>query len=235
MNISEELIIGHREAQDIAKKTCNHLCNVIKAGVTEEEIVIVAKKTLNSLGSKGSWYYGIEALTFVGKRTIIAISGRDYKPTDTKVKDEDIVTIDFGTIKNGFWGDFARTFIVSQGKAIGTDLKDFLGVKSVFFEGMALQEELHKVLRETVCEEMIFCELFKKINNIIKQKGFTLKDHRGNIGHTLEEDSQFIDTDNRTKFKDVSFWTFEPFIAKGSYGFKREDVFFFYGGQLNVL
>ena len=53
-------------------------------------------------GINSYWYYNLGAMVFVGKRTTISISGKDYQPTDLKVKSEDLVTVDLAPEIDGF-------------------------------------------------------------------------------------------------------------------------------------
>lgn len=235
-------ITNHQIAQQCAKETIHHLIKAIHAGMTEEEIVKVAERFLNLKGIQKFWYYGVGAFVFVGKRTCISESGKTYQPTNTKVKEEDIITVDLGPEKYGCWGDFARTLVVSGGKVIGVNTNEIAGagIKEELFSGILAEEKLHSVFAETISPEKTFDDLFTLMNAKIKSMGYVNLDFKGNLGHTIEKkmpQRKYIEKGNKIKFGDVGLFTFEPHIKseQGIWGFKREDIYYFSNNKLKFL
>lgn len=67
---------------------------MIKAGMTESEIVSKTEQIMRNKGIESFWYHGVGAFVHVGKRTVISESGREYVPSESAVGLNDIVTMD---------------------------------------------------------------------------------------------------------------------------------------------
>jgi len=235
-------IANHQTAQQCARETIHYLIKTIHAGMTERGIVEEAEKFLRRKGIQAFWYYGVGAFVFVGKRTCISGSGKTYQPTNTKVEEEDIVTVDLSPEKHGCWGDFARTLVVSKGKVIGIDTNEIAGagIKEELFSGILAEEKLHWIFKEAISPEKTFDDLFALMNAEIKSMGYVNLDFKGNLGHTIEKkmsQRRYIEEGNKTKFGDVGLFTFEPHIKfrQGEWGFKREDIYYFSDNELKFL
>ena len=92
-------------AQRIAEKAFKHILKFIKPGITEKEIAL----ELDFYMLK----HGGEALSF----ETIAVSGKNSSmphgvPSDKKVEKGDFITMDFGTVINGYHSDMTRTVAV---------------------------------------------------------------------------------------------------------------------------
>lgn len=226
----------YRSVQQIAKDTIAFLCSYIQEGVTEREIVETAEKYMRDKGVCSFWYHNIGAFVFVGERTTISISGREYKPTDTKVKADDLVTVDLAPAINGFWGDFARSFVIQKGKMVEPEQS----TSSEVIEGIAAETRLHLKFREFITQEMSLGEIYIRMNLLINELGFENLDFKGNLGHSIETqigNRVYIESGNDTKFGELRLFTFEPHIRRknGKYGFKHEEIYFFNEGKLEVL
>lgn len=224
----------YKKVQEIAKTTIEYLKTFIETGITERQIAEEAEKFFRQNGIDSFWYYGIAALVYVGERTTLSVSGLQYQATDTKVKAEDIVTVDLSPTLDDCWGDFARTFIVQDGKVEENFIPS--GMK----EGLQREEELHKALQKMLKEDMTFHYAYVQMNQLIEHFGFENLDLHKNLGHTIEKnkvDRKYIEYGNMTEFKDVKFFTFEPHIRRigGKFGFKREDIYYFEDGKLQIL
>jgi len=110
---------------------------------------------MKDTGIKSFWYYDVGAFALVGDRTTLSISGKKYRPTDTKVKRDDLVTVDLSPQLNGCWGDFARSFVIGDGKVVTSPTKKTRNL----FKGISTEEALHLKLREVVTPDMTFEEL----------------------------------------------------------------------------
>lgn len=232
---SEELQ-NYKHVQSIAEETIEFLKSFIVEGISAKEIKDAAENFMRQKGVNSFWYHDVGAFVFVGEETTISISGRDYKPSDLKVQSNDLVTVDLAPAIDGFWGDFARSFIIENGKVV--DPKD--SSLSEFVEGIKAEQELHKQFQNFITQEMTFEEVFNKMNLLIDNLGFENLDFKKNLGHSIAKhrDGQaWFALGDKTKLKDVDLFAFEPHIKKkdGKYGFKLENIYYFENGKLQVL
>lgn len=229
----------YREVQSIAKETIKDLKNFVKAGVSERDIAIKAEEIMRNKGISSFWYYGVGAFVHVGKRTTISESGKNYNFTDTVVGQNDIVTVDLSPQIDGYWGDFARTYVLRNGHVISDHELDGQQ-ESRFTTGIEVEKILHQHFMSYVKSDMTFEDVYLHMNDVIKQHGFINLDFSGNLGHTIEFNKgnrQYFELGNKSKLSDANLFTFEPHIRRknGEYGFKREDIYFFDDGKLCVL
>ncbi|MFD0958083.1 M24 family metallopeptidase [Paenibacillus chungangensis] len=228
--------------QSIAKCSMEELGAFIKEGITEREIVIKAEDILSENGVERFWYYNIGAFVQVGTRTNISESGRVYRPSEQKVGKNDIVTVDLSPEINAFWGDYARTFIVIDGSVV--DEKQLLCqpnfIADEFGHGIHTEKQLHRMFKAYIEPEKTFEEVYLYLNKAIQQLGYVNLDFAGNLGHTIEfhkEERSYFERGNTRKIGEAELFTFEPHIkhVNGAYGFKREDIYYFWNGELKVL
>lgn len=219
----------HKKAQLIARETINILQDFIVVGMTEREIKEEAERIMQSKGIKSFWYYGVGAFVLVGDRTTLSISGRDYRVTDTCVKENDL-----SPEVNGYWGDFARSFVVENGQCVDIS-------KTAFQEEIDMEKKLHKIFQEIVFPSMTFEKVYKEMNRIIVELGYENLDFNNNLGHSIVQNKDnrvYIEEGNDICLKDVNMFTFEPHIRKkndGEYGFKHENIYYFEDGVMKVL
>jgi methionine aminopeptidase len=240
MKLSQKEFDQYQHVQDIAKETINYLRGIIKEGITEKEIVEKAENYLYNKNVESFWYYNIGAFVFVGTRTVISMSGREYQPSDVKIQTEDIVTIDLSPAINSYWGDYARSFIISKGQVVGAEIKDLDSKCLEFIEGMKIEELLHKKFLKFTKEEHSFEEIYTEMNLLIQSHGYENLDFIGNLGHTIEkylDKRKYFEIGNKTKLSEVDLFTFEPHIRRinGKYGFKRENIYYFQNNTLKTL
>ena len=93
------------KAQRIAENAFEHILKFIKVGVTEKEIALELDFYMLRNGGEG--------LSF----ETIAVSGKNSSmphgvPSDKKIENGDFITMDFGTIINGYHSDMTRTVAV---------------------------------------------------------------------------------------------------------------------------
>ncbi len=93
------------KAQRIAENAFEHILKFIKVGVTEKEIALELDFFMLRNGG--------EALSF----ETIAVSGKNSSmphgvPSDKKIENGDFITMDFGTMINGYHSDMTRTVAV---------------------------------------------------------------------------------------------------------------------------
>jgi Xaa-Pro aminopeptidase len=228
----------YRDAQTLAKNTIRYLSDIITDGISERDIANTSNEFMRSNGAD-FWYHGVGSLVLVGGRTTLSVSGREYNPTSERVNNEDLVTVDLCPSIDGYWGDFARSFIISEGKVnVGPTPKDSRTIKAMF-DGVETENKLHQTLLENAHPEMTFEELYLMMNNEITVLGYVNMDFKRNLGHTIEKDKdnrRYIEKGSVTVLGNVLF-TFEPHIAKvnSSLGYKMEDIYYFSGNELQRL
>jgi Xaa-Pro aminopeptidase len=235
-----EHLSKYLHVQSIAKSTINELKNVIKEGISEREIVCKAEDIMRAKGVNSFWYHGVGAFVHVGKRTTISESGKGYKPSETLVGKNDIVTVDLSPEFNTYWGDYARTFIIIDGTAVGVDVLESSNNDVELMDGVTVEEKLHKIFRNYIKPDMTFEDVYLHMNEVINQLDYINLDFAGNLGHTIEfnkDNRRYFESGNKNKLSEVTLFTFEPHIKhrNGEYGFKREDIYYFRDGELSVL
>ncbi len=116
----------------IVYETLKELEKHIQAGITTKELDQIAKNYILSQGAKPSFlnYNGFPGSICASINEVV-IHGI---PTNRKLKDGDIISIDVGAVKDGYHGDAARTFAVGN---ISPEAKRLIEVtKQSFFEGL---------------------------------------------------------------------------------------------------
>lgn len=225
------------DMQNLNRATMDYLIRIIKGNMSLKEIRERCERYMLCNGADSFWYYGIGAFVFSGDETTISISGKNYQTPDRIIQEDDIITVDLSPQQNGFWGDFARTIIIQDGKAVDHLEK----IKNQEWKnGLQMEEYLHQKLVEIAVPEMTFEELYYKINDLISKKGFVNLDFNGNLGHSIVKDKNdriYIEKGNLCKLSQVDMFTFEPHISipNSKYGYKREDIYFFKDGKLYRL
>jgi Xaa-Pro aminopeptidase len=230
--MKDENLLRYREVQNIAKKTIEFLSDYIELGVTEADISKVADDFMIANGAESFWYYDIGSLVLIGERTLLSISGKKYKPTQTAVKETDLVTVDLSPEAGTYWGDYARSFIISQGKVVSGHHK--------LSEGINIENTLHEELINNVTPSMTFEEVYNLMNKKINQLDCENLDFNNNLGHSIETQMNkriYIEKGNTKKLSAVEMFTFEPHIkiVNGTLGYKREDIYYFSKGRCIIL
>ena len=95
------------KAQRIAEKAFEHILKFIKVGVTEKEIALELDFYMPRNGGEG--------LSF----ETIAVSGKNSSmphgvPSNKKIENGDFITMDFGTLINGYHSDMTRTVAIGE-------------------------------------------------------------------------------------------------------------------------
>lgn len=227
----------YREVQKIAKDTIEYIKKQIKPGMNLIEIRKLCEQKMISLGADSFWYWNVGAFVFAGDETTLSISGKHYQTSNRIIHENDIITIDLSPQNNNIWGDYARTIIIEDGKVID----DINMIKNKEWKnGLLMEEKLHQEMKRFVTADTTFEQLYTHINAFIHDKGYVNLDFLGNLGHSIVKRSEeriYIEKGNTKKLSEVSFFTFEPHIAreKSQYGFKKENIYYFENGQLKKL
>jgi methionyl aminopeptidase len=101
-----------REAAQVVSRTLGMLAPLVKPGVTTQELNDIAEAFIRSQdalpGFLGLYDCPSTLLTSVNEAVVHGL------PTNIPLKEGDIVSIDCGAIKHGFYGDHAYTFEVGE-------------------------------------------------------------------------------------------------------------------------
>ncbi len=188
-SINEYVIV-----QAIAKDTMDYLLKSIEVGMTEIDIVILAENYMKQRGISEFWYYNIGAFVFVGKRTILSVSGREYAPTNMVVAQNDIITVDLSPpMLNGCWGgDYARTITVCDSRVLIEGVGLDSNVKKEYYDGINIEKLLHEYFVQHINEDMTFEDVYHVINKKIKDYGYKNLDFMSNLGHTIEVKKKIV-------------------------------------------
>lgn len=212
--------------QAIAKGVLADLGPTISASDTESTIAARATAMLASCGVTDTWYYHCPALVLLGSRSCLSISGREYVPSTEAVGSTNLITVDLSPMRNGLWGDCARSFFIEGGAWTPRP------ASREFQQGARVEAELHDAMQRFVTPRTSFEELFAFANSEIERLGFENLDFLGNVGHSIESTRsarQYIAKGNKTALGEVGLFTFEPHVRQrgGRWGFKHENIYYF--------
>jgi Xaa-Pro aminopeptidase len=230
----------YKHIQQIAKDTVDFLATYISDGKTELDIVKAAEGHMRSRGVSSFWYHNIGAFVLVGKRTTLSVSGKEYRPTNTKVLENDLITVDLNPEISSYWGDLARSFVVENGFIVSKPAADSTEKTRELFEGINTEKILHGELMENASPNITFEELHSRMNSLMVNLGYTNIDFKNNLGHSIEMNMDkriYIEEGCKTKLSEVCLFTFEPHIKRknGSFGYKHEDIYYFSDSSLRKL
>lgn len=174
---NEEQIENMKIAAKINADALTLLQQHIKPGVSTKELDKIAFDFISSKGGVPSFkgYYGFPAsiCASINNQLIHGI------PSNTTLKEGDIVSIDIGTYMNGFHADAARTFPVGK---VSNTAKTLIDVTTQsFFEGIKYAKVGYYLY-----------DISEAIQKYIEDSGFyVVKDYVGHgIGKNLHEDPQ---------------------------------------------
>lgn len=101
-----------RESALLVSKTLGHLASLIQPGTTTIYLDQIAEEFIRDHNAvpafKGQYDYPNTLCTSVNEQVVHGI------PNDRPLQEGDIVSVDCGVIKNGFYGDHAYTFAVGE-------------------------------------------------------------------------------------------------------------------------
>ena len=102
---NQEEIDSMIRAQRISEKALEEVLHIIKPGMTEKEVMAELVYHMLRNGSEGNSF---DPIVVTGKNT----SMPHGVPGDTVIQDGDFITMDFGSLKNGYCSDMTRTVAV---------------------------------------------------------------------------------------------------------------------------
>ena len=104
---SPEEIESMIQAQRISEKALEEVLHIIKPGMTEKEVMAELVYYMLKNGSEGNSF---DPIVVTGANT----SMPHGVPGDTVIRDGDFITMDFGSLKNGYCSDMTRTVAVGH-------------------------------------------------------------------------------------------------------------------------
>ncbi len=196
-----------RKAANIADKAFMNICNYIKPGLTENEIALELEMFMRKHGASG--------LSF---ETIVASGIRSAFPhglaSNKKIKEGDLLTLDFGCIYNGYCSDMTRTVIV--GKA---------NQKQKEIYNIVLDAQISAL--NAIQPHILSKEIDQKARDIISEKGYG-KNFGHGVGHGVGleiHEAPRLGPNEETSLKKGMVVTVEPGIYIPEFGGVRiEDL-----------
>ncbi|MBV6648032.1 MAG: type I methionyl aminopeptidase, partial [Cyclobacteriaceae bacterium] len=120
---SKEEIEIMRESAQLVSKTLGLMAEHIQPGISPLDLDKIAEEFIRDNGAKpgflGLYDYPNSIITSVNEQVVHGI------PTHRPLQEGDIVGVDIGVFKNGYYGDHAYTFAVGE---VSEDIKQLLKV-----------------------------------------------------------------------------------------------------------
>lgn len=161
---SQEEIENIKRAAQIADKTFEHICTILKPGISEREVALEIEFFMKKNGASGTSF---ESIVASGKRSSLPHGIASEKT----IEDGDFVTLDFGCIYNGYCSDMTRTVVIGKASA---------KQKEIYNTVLNAQEEALKYIKPGVKG----FEVDKIARDIIKDSGYG--DYFGHgLGHAV--------------------------------------------------
>ena len=196
-----------QEAQRISDATFTHILNYIKAGRTERDIALEMEFYSRKNGSEGAAF------------PFIVVSGVNSSlphgvPSDKPVEDGDFITMDFGSIVDGYASDMTRT--VAMGRVSDRQRRMY---------ALVLQAQLTAL--EAIRAGAVCREVDARARDLIDASEFKGSFGHG-LGHSLgldvHEDPRFSTADE-TVLEAGMVMSVEPgSYLEGEFGVRIEDI-----------
>lgn len=208
---SAEEIEKLRKSNYIVAEVLEGLRALIKPGITTRELDIYAEETIRKKGAvsafKGYMGYPASLCTSVNAEVVHGI------PSDrVLLKDGDIVSMDFGALYEGYYGDCAITVPVGK-------------VSNVAVKLMKITDEaLYKGINEAKAGNRLG-DISAAVQNHVEGAGFSVvRDFVGHgIGRNLHEDPQIPNYGLRGRgieLKNGMVFAIEPMVNEGTFKVK---------------
>jgi len=203
---NHEELLGMQRSNQVVAQILHELGDLVRPGVSTAELDAYAEKRTRQLGAKPAFkgYRGFPAslCTSINEEIVHGIpsSGR-------KLKDGDILSLDFGVILDGLYGDAAVTYPV--GSISQEAEKLILGAEEAFFAGLEQVKVGNRI-----------SDISNAVQYTVEDRGFSvIRIFVGHgIGFDLHEDPQipnFGAPGNGPRIKPGMTLAIEPMIAAG--------------------
>lgn len=210
---SKEEIELLRESNLLVGKTLAEVAKIMKPGVTTNQIDKVAEQFIRDNKAVPGF------LNYRGYPNTLCISVNDSVvhgiPSDYNLKEGDIVSVDCGVIKNGYFGDSAYTFQIGE---VNEKVKRLLEVTKL---------ALYKGIEQAVVGNRIG-DISFAIQNFAEYNGYTIvRELVGHgVGKNLHEEPQVPNYGRRgkgVKLKEGLVIAIEPMVNMGAKEIKQLD------------
>lgn len=200
-----------RESALIVSKTLGMLASELKPGITTKQLDTMAETFIRDHGAVPGFLglYGCPStlLTSVNEAVVHGL------PTDTPLKEGDIVSIDCGALKNDYYGDHAYTFEIGE---VAPETKKLLQIT---------KESLYVGIREFKNGNRVGDVGFA-IQNFCEAEGYgVVRELVGHgLGKKMHEDPEMPNYGKRgrgKKFIDGMVVAIEPMINMGTHRVKQ--------------
>ena len=204
---SEPEIQAIRAANQIVARILAELAEMVSPGITTRELDRYAEKRTREMGAlpafKGYRGYPASLCTSINAEIVHGI------PSARKLQEGDIISIDFGTVLDGFYGDAAATFPVG---GISPEAEKLIAVaKESFYRGMEKAVVGNRIGDISSAVQLyVESEDFSVIRNFVGH----------GIGFSLHEEPQvpnFGTPGHGPKIKPGMVLAIEPMIAAGNW------------------
>ncbi len=204
---SEEEIQGIKRSNQIVAKILNELRPMIKAGVQTKELDEYAETRAKEMDAipafKGYRGYPSSLCTSINEEIVHGI------PSSRRLKEGDIISLDFGAIFRGFYGDAAVTYPVGPVSPKAQKLIET--AEGAFYKGLEQIKEGNRI-----------SDISHAIQSYVESRGFSVI--RSFVGHgiglTLHEEPQvpnFGLPGRGPRIKRSLVLALEPMIAMGDW------------------
>jgi methionyl aminopeptidase len=210
---SEEEILVIRKSSRIVAQVLADLRNMVKPGITTKDLDDFAEKKARELGAipafKGYRGYPASLCTSINEEIIHGI------PSSRKLKEGDILGLDFGVVYEGYYGDAAVTYPVGEVSLEATKLIE--AAETAFYKGFGKIREGFRI-----------SDISHAIQSSVESQGFSVI--RAFVGHgigiSLHEEPQipnFGPPGRGPKIKTGLVLAIEPMIAAGDWNIEIKD------------
>lgn len=147
---TEQEIEYIKKAQDFTDRTFSYILERIEAGRTERDVMLDMEFYMRKIGSEG---IAFDTIAVSGKKS----SMPHGVPSDKKIEKGDFITMDFGSVFNGYRSDMTRTVAVGyvtdeQKRIYDTVLKAQLAALDAVKAGVVCKD-IDKIARDIIYNE----------------------------------------------------------------------------------
>jgi len=207
---SAEEIEKLRKSNYIVAEVLEGLRELIKPGISTRELDVYAEEMVRERGAvpafKGYMGYPASLCTSVNAEVVHGI------PSDRVLKEADIVSMDFGALYRGYYGDSAITVPVGKVSSVAVKLMKITN------------EALYKGINEAKAGNRLG-DISAVVQNHVEDAGFSVvRDFVGHgIGRNLHEDPQIPNYGLRGRgieLKNGMVFAIEPMVNEGTFKVK---------------
>ncbi len=210
---SQKEILAIKKSSCIVAHVLSDLRKMIEPGIATKDLDAFAEKKAREMGAlpafKGYRGYPASLCTSINEEIIHGI------PSSRRLKEGDIISLDFGVICDGYYGDAAVTYPVGEASPEAIRLID--AAEKAFFEGFAKIREGHRI-----------SDISHAIQKSVEGQGFSVI--RAFVGHgiglSLHEEPQIPNfglPGRGPKIKEGMVLAIEPMIAAGDWDIEIKD------------